>query len=313
VKFDDIEKLRGCSILAKEDPSVFVTPIFCADDGDDDVDGNELINEGQRLLDRDYSGFAFAPSDLMQQYKSDKSNVTAAGKLFCHMTNFVARNHGWNVGSSLKPSDYLQCEISSDQFDLLNPNARDVTIGAIIDQCTGVAAKKVTAKRRVDFVSGNVNSYARLLNGPQQLDKIQTYNDLAATMAELKRDKDRQQEEKREKKAEEDQAKAARKAEKEASAIARAAELEPVCEMQVNKGIAYVLALNLPEKKDIIRYYFKLASVDIDGVSKAVYKLNSAEVAVVLNRLMPAMPIDGVNAGVVYDGMGENEGEEAMM
>jgi hypothetical protein len=135
LKFGDIEKLRGCSILAKEDPSsVFVTPIFCADDDDDDdVDGNELINDGQRLLDRDYSGFAFAPADLIQQYKSDKSNVTVAGKLFCHMTNFVARNHGWNAGSSLKPSDYLQCEISSDQFDLLNPNARDVTIGAIID------------------------------------------------------------------------------------------------------------------------------------------------------------------------------------
>jgi hypothetical protein len=50
-------------------------------------------------------------------------------------------------------------------------------------------SKKVISKHRVDFVSGNINSYARLLNGPQQLDKIQTYNDLAATMAELKRDK----------------------------------------------------------------------------------------------------------------------------
>jgi hypothetical protein len=31
VKFDDVDNFRGCYLLSKEDPSVFVTPFFCAD------------------------------------------------------------------------------------------------------------------------------------------------------------------------------------------------------------------------------------------------------------------------------------------
>jgi hypothetical protein len=60
------------------------------------------------------------------------------------MTNFVAALHGWHSGAALEPLPHLQFEMSSDQFELLNPTARarDVQLGAIIDQCTGDAAKK---------------------------------------------------------------------------------------------------------------------------------------------------------------------------
>ena len=81
-------------------------------------------------------------------------------------------------------------EHSKDQVNLLNPASRDIQIGAIIDQCSGKAAKKVIAKRLVDFVTGNINSYARILNGPAQLEKIKTYNQLAASIAELQRDRE---------------------------------------------------------------------------------------------------------------------------
>ena len=53
----------------------------------------------------------------------------------------------------------------------------------------GKKATKVIAKRRVDVVAGNVQSYARILNGPAQLQKIKTFNQLAASMAEYKREK----------------------------------------------------------------------------------------------------------------------------
>jgi hypothetical protein len=33
-------------------------------------------------------------------------------------------------------------------------------------------------------MTGNVNSYALILNGPSQLDSIKTYNDLAASLSE---------------------------------------------------------------------------------------------------------------------------------
>ncbi len=47
----------------------------------------------------------------------------------------------------------------------------------------GDKAKTKIAKRRIDFMTGNVNSYARILNGPAQLDSISTYNNLAASLS----------------------------------------------------------------------------------------------------------------------------------
>ena len=50
------------------------------------------------------------------------------------------------------------------------------------------------AKRRVDFVTGNINRYARILNGPVQLENIKTFNQLAASIAELQQDMDEKKE-----------------------------------------------------------------------------------------------------------------------
>lgn len=104
VKFDDVEKFRGCYLLSKEDPSVFVTPIFCADDEDDD----EAVDGGGRWgrLDTDYAGFCFAPKALIDPYKEDRSNPKLAGELSRHMTNHVARNHGHETDEDLVPSSF---------------------------------------------------------------------------------------------------------------------------------------------------------------------------------------------------------------
>ena len=88
------------------------------------------------------------------------------------MTNFVAFHFGWHKGDDLAPSQYLCIEYTQDQVDLLNPTPRDVQLGVIIDQCSGASAKKVIAKRRIDFVTGNINRYARISNDPAQLEKI---------------------------------------------------------------------------------------------------------------------------------------------
>jgi hypothetical protein len=142
VKFDDVEKFRGCHLIAREDPSVFITPLFCADDDEDESPSN-----GQLFLDKDYAGFAFAPAHLLEPYKQNKNDIKKSGELFCHMTTFLARNHGFSSGTPLAPSDYLDIAISSDQLSLLNPTIRDVQTGTIIDQCTGDAARKLIAKR----------------------------------------------------------------------------------------------------------------------------------------------------------------------
>jgi hypothetical protein len=57
-------------------------------------------------------------------------------------------------------------------------------VGATIGQIFGDNAKTRIAKRHIDIMTGNVNSYAQILNGPSQLDSIKTYNDLAASLSE---------------------------------------------------------------------------------------------------------------------------------
>ena len=136
---------------------------------------------------------------------------------------------------------------------LLNPTARHVQIGAIIDQCVGDKAKKVIAKRRIDMASGNISSYARVLNGPHQLEKIQTFNELAATMTTLKKERDQAREEASARKKQEDKDKAARKAEKERDAINKQNELGPICKAHVDKGLAHVLSLKVPQRREILR------------------------------------------------------------
>ncbi len=76
------------------------------------------------------------------------------------MTNFVVMNHGWNHGGDLKLSAHLDMEILQYQIRLLNPTPRDFQMAAIIDQCSGQKAVKVIAKCCIEFIDGNVNSYA---------------------------------------------------------------------------------------------------------------------------------------------------------
>ena len=106
------------------------------------------------------------------------------------MTNFVAMHHGWHIVGDLVPSSLLDLEISSDQVGLLNPTTRDVQMAVTIDQYTGTKAKKVIVKHRIEFISSNINIYARILTGPQQLEQIKTFNDLSASISALQREKE---------------------------------------------------------------------------------------------------------------------------
>ena len=76
----------------------------------------------------------------------------------------------------------MDIEIISNQASLLSPTPRDVQLATFIDQCIGKKSKKRIARRRIDSISGNVNSYARILNVPVYPDKIRTYNDLTALL-----------------------------------------------------------------------------------------------------------------------------------
>ena len=154
------------------------------------------------------------------------------------------------------PSTYLHVEVTQDQVDLLNPTPRDVQIGAIIDQCIGKKAKKKIARRRIDFVTGNVNSYARILNGPAQIEKIKTYNQLSASIAQLQRDREANTEASRAQKKKVDLEKAAKKLEKEREAKELHYKLLPSCQEHVQQGLLHVLVLKLGPKRDILKHVY---------------------------------------------------------
>jgi hypothetical protein len=63
-------------------------------------------------------------------------------------------------------------------------------MAAIMEQCSGTMAVKKIAKRRICYITNNVNSYARILNGPKQLEQIGQFNELVASIATLRQEKE---------------------------------------------------------------------------------------------------------------------------
>ena len=59
VRVDDVDKLRGCHLTTKDDPSVFIDPVI--PDNDLHV-GVVTPAKRQWMLDRDYSGFHLHPN-----------------------------------------------------------------------------------------------------------------------------------------------------------------------------------------------------------------------------------------------------------
>ena len=165
---------------------------------------------------------------------------------------------GFKDDNDLLPSHSLDVHVTRLQCNFLNPTPQDVQRGEIISQCHGEKAMKKIAKRRVDFVSGNVNSYARLLNGAEQIKDIQDANSLAVSMSVFTREKARFEEEKRVEKKRIEEGKAAKKRAREDKEKADRDMLFPGCKDDVElRGKAYVLGCNLKRKKQIIKYYFE--------------------------------------------------------
>ena len=83
-------------------------------------------------------------------------------------------------------------EVTDEHRELLNPTTGDVKMGAILDQCVSKKAERKISKWRLDMVQGNVNRYDSIMNGAVQLEKVQTYTQLAASMATLNEEREEQ-------------------------------------------------------------------------------------------------------------------------
>ena len=67
----------------------------------------------------------------------------------------------------------------------LNPTQNYVLFGFIAYDPKGKGAVQRIAKRRLDVIEGNINSYSKLLNDPKRLKIINNFNQLCASVADV--------------------------------------------------------------------------------------------------------------------------------
>ena len=75
--------------------------------------------------------------------------------------------------------------MSDNQRTLLNPTQNDVFFGLIDYDAKGKGAVQKIAKRRLDVIEGNVNSYSKMLNNTKILKIIKDFNQICASVAEV--------------------------------------------------------------------------------------------------------------------------------
>ena len=80
---------------------------------------------------------------------------------------------------------YLDVAITAQQRTFLNPTQKQVLRGFILYDAKGKGASQRLAKRRLDFVSGNVSSYSRLLNGDKRMQELKEVSELTRIVATI--------------------------------------------------------------------------------------------------------------------------------
>ncbi len=113
----------------------------------------------------------------------------------------------------------------------------------MIGEIFGDKVKTKIAMRRTDFMTGIVNSYTRILNGPAQLDTISTYTDLAASLSEYHSEVQGQKAIVEAKKQKGVVEKAAKKVLKDTQVTQQCLLLLPICTHHVSGGLTYCLTL----------------------------------------------------------------------
>ena len=177
----------------------------------------------------------------------------------------------------------------SDQAKLLNPTPRDVQLGALIAQCSGEQAVKKIAKRRLDIMSGNVGSYARVLNGAAQMSQIKNFNDLSASIAAMNAEKAKRDAQKQEEKKKIEAEKAEKKRQQKLKEQEDRDRLLPECKEDVEeRGKVFVLNCTVPRKKEILKHYF--------GHKAPLYKTAKAGVDQLIEDYFSKMDVAATDA-----------------
>ena len=214
----------------------------------------------------------------MAEYKEKRHDPEIQGKLFVHMTNFVATEHVTENKAKedmvqLEPTRGLDVEMTKFQKKLLNPTTKDVMMSELIDQSQGKRAKKKEAKRRQDVINGNIGSYSAILNSEENLEAVKDYNALAASLGMLNAEKDEKAKAAAQKKKDDAAAAAQKKAETQAKEAAKRNELLPgFIEELEQKTLDGILALPDTRMRLYIRYFFDKHVVNLSKKKKPELK-----------------------------------------
>jgi hypothetical protein len=267
--YENIKALRGCYLTTKIDPSVFVEPDRMAEK---EAEAKEAAEQNAKLIDN--YDFTWKPK-VHWDVITGETQRTPAGNLlvpvsrekaeafFDHINNYVSRRHGAaqkvprRQRKDLAPAGYLDVEVTDTQLDYLNPPPNDVLVGSIMEDSIGENARKKIAKRRINFINGNVESYSRSLNNPRQLAYIEDANKLSATLSTIEEARLQAKDDTKKRKAEEQKTKKAKKAKSAAAFHKTQKELYEGLKEDVLKGLDHVRKLPKPRLEQLAKYFFE--------------------------------------------------------
>ena len=90
--------------------------------------------------------------------------------------------------------------MSDNQRNFLNPTKNYVLFGFISYDAKGKVEVHKIAKRRLDIIEGNVNSYSKLRNDPKRLKRIKYFNQICASVADISEEVQQQKVQRKERK-----------------------------------------------------------------------------------------------------------------
>lgn len=81
--------------------------------------------------------------------------------------------------------DYLDLEVQSDQWSILQPDQTDLSVGQLMRDCSATAGSRRMPQRKLN-VLGEINAYSVVANDESRVKRMESILELAATVDEMK-------------------------------------------------------------------------------------------------------------------------------
>ena len=289
VALKDVQSIKTCYMVAKKNPEVIM-----GEEGAISNEGLEIIVDDGSAVSEITTGtvrsktsaeivkdsinaiktsslqsFSYCPAKLVENIKKNRDAIEPKMDLFKHMCNFTAREEGLQQararergkGRDVMPSDFLDCAISVDNKNILNPGPLDTILGHILEDSKGWGAKARLPKRRLNMIDGNISSYCTVLNGPDRLNLVREANLLAGVLGDIDRERTHAKEIAKKQKEKEDAEKEERSKIRNETAEKKKEEGLERCIFLLSeieqKGVSHVPTLLNDDLKVLIRYHFE--------------------------------------------------------